>query len=82
MLVDLENGLYNLVCRTMRNLIIKLLSLVNDGKINEEDCTEILTAIVQDNIDAMHEGLSSKPIEPISQITAEKLIENLKHCEK
>lgn len=66
----------------MKNLITKLLPLVNDKKITEEDCAEIIIAIMRDNIADISSGISMKPIEPMSQITAEKLIENLKYCEK
>ena len=66
----------------MKNLTKILLKLIGDKKIDEQDCANIIMAIMRDNIDAISNGISNKQIEPISQITADKLIENLKHCEK
>jgi len=58
----------------MENLCKKLLELLNDGKISDNDCGEIIIALIKDEIakDTTNIGLN-KPIEPASQDTVDEL---------
>lgn len=57
----------------MEYLIIVLLRLINEGKISEIDCSDIIIAIMRDQTVAL--GLNS-PIEPISEETINKLLKD------
>jgi Asp-tRNA(Asn)/Glu-tRNA(Gln) amidotransferase B subunit len=58
----------------MTHLIKILIELVDNNKISVKDCAEIVIAIIKDNAEAEHNGISNKHIEPVSQEAVDALL--------